>query len=451
MEEKKQKSIKPELAGGFRDYLPAQATERNAMFTTLKNAFERFGFVPLETPGVERYEVLTGGDKDFDKQLYRLVSGDGEKTENLALRFDLTVPLARVVAANASTLALPFKRYQIGSVWRGERQQAGRYKEFMQCDVDIVGSKRMEADAEIVALLYTVMKELGVEEFLIRVNNRKLLNALPAYAKFDKKFIADVLRALDKYDKQGFEEVKKELSSKPISLDATAIKAIETFINIKGKDASDTLNKLEKAFDGILDATEGIGELKQILQNLKALGVPKEAWEIDVSVARGLSYYTGPVFETFVKGFEDIGSVASGGRYDGLMERFGAGEIPAVGVSVGIDRLYAVLQEKNKQQTGSVSADVLVLNFNDTCVSDVQRLVGQLRANKISAELYVGQEKSLKGQISYGVKKGFGALCIIGDDEKKREVVQIKNIASRQQKEVMFDDVVAEVKKLLAD
>ena len=242
------KTIKPELPGGFRDYLPEDAAARQRLIDVIRNTFECFGFEPLDTPGVERTEVLTGGDPSFTKQIFRVGIGDGSTADfdDMALRFDLTVPLARVIAANPNNILRPFRRYQIGNVWRGERQQAGRYREFVQCDADIVGSSSVLADAEAITLAYEVLRAIGLEQFLIKVNNRKLLNGLAGYAGFPEWRVPDVLRALDKLDKGGWKKVRDELAG--LNIEDEALSAIKAFLDVDGSQ-SEILDKLKEAYD----------------------------------------------------------------------------------------------------------------------------------------------------------------------------------------------------------
>ncbi|HKL16811.1 MAG TPA: HisS family protein, partial [Patescibacteria group bacterium] len=277
--------IKPQLSAGFRDYLPKDQIPRQKIIKTIQNVFESFGFVPLKTPAIERKINLTGG-KDLDMEIFK-AKLEGSPKE-LALRFDLTVPLARVISANPK-LEKPFKRYQVGRVWRGERPQDGRYREFLQFDADIIGTKSLMADSEIVAVMFETMKALGVNNFLIKLNNRKILNGLSQYIGFDKKKTKDVLRIIDKKDKKSWPELEQEFK-KEVNLSNDQIKKIKEFISIKpGKE--ELLNKVKKLMAQSKQALVGVGELLQITKNLKALGVDDKNWDIDLSVARGLGYY----------------------------------------------------------------------------------------------------------------------------------------------------------------
>lgn len=432
----KKKIIKAELSAGYRDFLPETMIPRQRMLDTIRGVFELFGFSPLETPGIEKEEILTGGDENFSKQLFRISRAEG--SEPLALRFDLTVPLARVIAQYPNELKRPFKRYQIGRVWRGERSQAGRYREFTQFDADIVGSDSMMADAEIIAVMYSVMRALGIENFKIRVNNRKILNGLSEYAQFPAEKTNDVLRSIDKLDKQSWDIVAKEL--KRTGLTTGSITAIRKFIELRGTTPAEIFSALKKLMSPSPLAQEGIRKLEEIVSNVKALGVPDKAWEVDLSVARGLGYYTGPVFETVLTDIPEIGSIFAGGRYDGLVERFSALSIPATGASLGVDRLFAALEKLGKIKGEKTVAKVMILNFDSNARGYVQEIAEKLRQNDIPTEIYLGSEESLKGQLAFALKTNIPLILIAGADEMKKKTVQIKNTVERSQEEVKFSE-----------
>lgn len=437
------KKIKPELPGGVKDYLPQDALQRENLIEKIKGVFSLFGFVPLSTAMMEKVDVLTGGDAEFDKEIF-YCSHRGELDSENALRFDLTVPLARVVAAHADTLSLPLKRYEIGTVWRGERQQLekGRFREFLQCDADIVGSASLQADAEIIALVWNVFKVLDVD-VVIRVNNRKVLEGLSEYAEYEPEKNAAVLRVLDKAEKVGWSEVEKELI-KEVGLSKIQTSAIqEALFSDRDDSLEGVLSYGQHTFSGTKSSLGGIEELYELAENVRALGVPDEAWTIDYTIARGLSYYTGMVFETTLVGSDLGGSVCSGGRYDGLVSRFSAAPISGVGMSVGIDRLLATPSFAKEQRAG---ADVLVLSFDQEASVYTAHIATALRNEGVSCELYVGQEKSLKGQLSYAVKKEYPVVCIAGAKEQEQAIVQVKNISRATQQEVPLADVVAYVR-----
>ena len=394
-------TIEPKLAGGFRDYLPEDMIPRNIMLETIKQIFERFGFLPMDTPGMERAEVLAKDNTDF--LIYR---AGLEGAQDMAMRYDLTVPLARVVAANPD-LPRPFKRYQFGRVWRGEKQQTskGRWREFTQLDVDIVGSASPMADAEIVALMYQTLTTLGLTEYVIKVNNRQILKDIPAH----------VLREIDKLGKVGWDE----------------------------------LSPLAQSYQATFSKKQTNNELEQLLANAKALGVPIEKIIVDNTVIRGLEYYTGNIFEAVLTApdLQQYGSVFSGGRYDNLVERFAPFSIPAVGASIGVDRLFSALDQLGLLPREKTTAKVLVLNFNEDCQETVQILATNLRGSEIPTELYLGQEDTLKGQLAYAVKREYPIVIIVGPEEKARGVVKIKNMNSREQREVAIADVVSAVRE----
>ncbi len=441
------KYIEPKLASGFRDYLPSDAAAREWMVETIKTTFKRFGFVPLDTPGAEREEILTGGDPEFRKQIFKLnLSGQDEKT---ALRFDLTVPLARVIATYSNEIAKPFKRYQVGNVWRGERAQAGRFREFTQFDADIVGAPGVEADAEIISLMYETLAALGLENFVIKINNRKILNALPDYAGFPENKLEKVLRIMDKLDREKWSGVEAELASvSGAALKKESIRIIGNFLELKGE-SKKVLKEAAVLFKNSSIAEEGILELGELAKDVEALGVPAGNWAIDFSVARGLGYYTGPVFEAALTDCPEIGSVFSGGRYDGLVSRFSSVNIPATGASVGVDRLFAALQKMDILPKFNSGARALILNFDEASRGFCEGLATELRRGGIATEIYLGQEKNLKGQLNYAIKQNYPAVLIAGAEERKKGIVQIKDIKNRKQEAVPREDILNYLKNFL--
>jgi len=442
--------IKPQLPSGFKDYLPEEMIQRNKILDTIRASFELFSFLPLETPEVERLEILTGGDPNFTKQIY-LVKKSGNKEEDIAiaLRFDLTVALARAYAQYRNEIGGLFKRYQLGRVFRGERPQKGRFNGFYQFDVDTVGSKEMTADAEIVAVIYTTMKKLGVNDFIIKINNRKILNSLPEFAGFKNELNIDVLRAIDKLDKQSWEPISGELTTMGISTDAVA--AIKKFLDISrgNEEALDMVFDLVKKSE---NAVQGIKELREIAENLSALGVPKENWIFDFSVARGLGYYTGPVFETMLTKLPSIGSVCSGGRYDDLISKFSTISVPAVGTSIGVDRLFDALKELGMVKKEKSIAKILVLNFenNPKARIYVQEITSLLRANNIPTELYLGKEKGMGGQLKYAEKLEMQYAIIAGMTEVEKNIIQFKDLTNRTQETIDKSEIIAKVRSVIS-
>ncbi|MEZ4649025.1 MAG: histidine--tRNA ligase [Candidatus Eisenbacteria bacterium] len=439
--------VKPEVAGGFRDYLPGETLQRQWMIDTIRGVFELHGFSPISTPCVEREEVLTGGDPNFKMQIFRIA----EKEVPLALRFDLTVPLARFIASHPQDLVIPFRRYQVAPVWRGEKPQAGRYCEFLQFDADTVGSDTMLADAETIALIDSVLRALlSGERYTIRVNDRKILNALPAFCGFPADRINDVLRVLDKIDKIGWKGVAAELAKKPenewdevaLAMEPSSIEKIHEFLSIRGQGHEDVLDEVERLVGDEPNGKAGVAELREVVRYVRALGVSDENWCIDLSVARGLGYYTGPVFEASVDAAADLGSVFSGGRYDGLVNRFSPAEYGATGASVGVDRLFAVLEKLGKLPGTKSVSKVLIARFDPALDERYLRIAAKLRAANIATELYMGGDPTLKGQLGYGLKLGVGFLIIMGPDEAAKGVVQVKDLDARKQVEVAEEDVV---------
>lgn len=431
--------ISPELTGGFKDYLPEEMIPRQRIIDTIKTVFERFGFAPLETPCLEKEEVLTGGDPDFKKNIFR--AGIEGGNERLALRFDLTVPLARIIALYPE-IKKPFKRFQLGNAWRGEKPQAGRFREFLQFDADIVGSKSPLADAEIVSLICATMSELGIENFVVKINNRKILSGLPAYIGFDETKLPSVLRTIDKIERQGWEKAEIELAELEIGLNKEQIAAIKIFIDTK------TLDEAEKLMSQSPVAIEGINELKQIASYLKSMKVPDDKWKIDFSVARGLGYYTGPVFETILTDLPIIGSVFSGGRYDNLVERFGQNQISATGASVGVDRLFVAMKELGLIKETQTISKVMVLNFDENCRDEALAIVSQLRDAGVASEIYLGGEQGLKEQLGYASSRQIPFVVIIGEEEKKNKTAKIKIMSSGEQIEIPQPEIASKIKSL---
>lgn len=429
------KKIEPTLAGGLRDYLPEDMIPRQDMLDIIREVFERFGFVPLDTPALEKEEILTGGDKEFKKQIFRIKS-----SEKLALRFDLTVPLARVVSSRFE-IGRPFKRYQMGKVWRGESQQFGRYREFMQCDADIVGASSLMADSEAISLAYETLAALGIRSFIIKINNRKILNGLYEVAGFPKKLTDAVLRVIDKLDKQSWDKVVGELEG--LKLGAPSIAAIGRFVKIKEMSDAETMFEKSKL------ALEGISELKAIDKYLEALHVPKDKYTYDFSVARGLGYYTGVVFEAVLTDGSTVGTILAGGRYDGLVERFSSTPVPAVGMSVGIDRLFAALEKLGKIRKQKTLSSVLVLNFDRSCEGEVLKIASDLRRAGIKTDLYLGKEETFKGQFAYGVSHEYPALVIYGSKEKDSGLVQVRDMKAGEQTGVNPVGLIAHARSIL--
>lgn len=447
--ERENKRLKPDLPGGFRDLTPSDAIIKQRLLEKTCKTFEEFGFDPLETPAVEKTEILLGGEETSDQLIFRLnpakrggaVIKDVKK-DQLALRFDLTVPLARFLAANPG-LPKPFRRYQIGRVWRGERQQAGRYREFTQADIDIVGSASSEADAEIVFIVYQLFKSLELNRFLIKVNNRKILNCLPSFAEFSEKKLSKVLRIVDKKDKIGEQGVKKELTD---LVKNNSAEKIISFLKIEG-DAKTKLSRVNEDFKSCALAQEGLRELTEITRLFETMRMDRENWEIDFSTVRGLDYYTGTIFETLLLATPEFGSVASGGRYDKLMIPFTGEKMPAVGISIGVDRLLAALEKMGLLKKEATKVKVLILNLSTELRADYYMFAGVLRGAGIATEIYLGDDRAFQAQLAYAVKKEIPYILICGESEKQRGIVTIKNMATREQKEIPKTDILGYFKK----
>lgn len=437
------KLIKPTQPSGVNDYLPQEMLPRQRMLDDIRTVFERFGFVPIDTACMERLEVLTGGDAFFKNDIY-IARGTSEHIRSYdehtrALRFDLTVPLARVVAANPG-LPMPFKRYQMGKVFRGEKAQAGRYNEFMQCDVDTVGTSSMAADAEIVAVMYAVMQALRVPNARTRVNNRKILNGLSTFAGFPPEKNPDVLRVLDRLDKVGKEKILDLLLKGDASLgieqllSEAEVKQVGKFLDLVAEGKESLLDAVDALMGHIPIVREGTQELRQVITHVRNLQVPESAWTIDLSVARGLGYYTGPVFETIILDLPSIGSVFSGGRYDGLVARFSPNSFPATGASVGLDRLFTALQQLGCIEPVSTMTRVVVVPLEDSTEIHAlcAELVTECRNVGLNTE-YLFTSGTVRERLIQAVKRGAPLGVLIGSSEVASQSLAIKDFRTKQQ------------------
>ncbi len=452
-------TVKPETPSGFRDYLPREMIQRQQMLDTIRRVYESFGFSPLETPAIERTDVLTGGQSSMMIYHVNLSRGAPSEQQALSLRFDLTVPLARVVSAYPNDLPQPFRRYQAAKVWRGEKPQAGRFREFMQFDADIVGSGSMLADAEIIWLMQATMAALGFSRFLIRFNSRKILNALAKRIGIDDVAgdkTKEFFRILDKLEKIEWIGVEAELRRAPdssadvraLTLGDEAISIVRRFIEISGSD-EEILAALSDVLDDDPSATQGVAELSEIVGYLIAIGLPRHNWRMDLSVARGLDYYTGPVFETTLLDVPEIGSVFSGGRYDGLVARFSNASLPATGASIGVDRLFAAMEKLGLVKGRKTVTEALIIDFVPALRGEYLKLAKELRANGIKTEIYEGHERAFKGQLSYAVLLEIPVVLILGQSEAEQNVVQIKDMRQRSQVAVTLNKVAETVKSIL--
>ncbi|MGR3566122.1 MAG: histidine--tRNA ligase [Pseudooceanicola nanhaiensis] len=450
--DKKSPRPKAETPKGFRDYFGAEVTERAAMLSKIAGVYHRYGFEALESSAVETVEALGKFLPDVDRPnegVFAWQESDDEgKGGWLALRYDLTAPLARVYAQHRNDLPTPYRRYAMGPVWRNEKPGPGRFRQFYQCDADTVGTASVAADAEICAMLADCLEEVGIPrgDYLIRVNNRKVLNGvLEAMGVSDEGQAADVLRTIDKFDKVGEAGVRELLGKgrldasgayiDGVGLSEAQAEPVIAFLTSKAADAAGTLANLRAAVGGSAIGAEGVDELEQIAGLLDAQGYDAGRIELDPSVVRGLGYYTGPVFEaelTFEildeKGRKrQFGSVAGGGRYDDLVKRFTGQSVPATGISIGVDRLLAALREKGRIG-GTVQGPVVVTVMDRDRMADYMTMVSEIRNAGIRAEIYLGNPKNFGNQLKYADKRGSPAAVIEGGDEKERGVVQIKDL-----------------------
>ena len=425
--------IEPRTVKGMRDYLPETVIARRKIIETVRTVFERYGFVPLDTPALEYVETLIGHG-DTSKNIFRSKSPE---EEDVALRFDLTVPLARVVS-QYDQLPKPFRRYQVANVWRADKPDPGRFREFIQFDLDIVRSSSMTADTEVLCGMYDVFTALGIKNFLVRFSSRKLLDALLSYAEIPNVLSKNVFRILDKLDKISFNDVALELTIgrtdasgdkiKGLGLTNAQVQRIKQFLDLPKGTRADSLSNVENLFVDVTSAKEGISELKDICNYLNALNIPEEKVQIDFSLARGLDYYTGPVFEAILLDAPEFGSVFGGGRYDGLVQRFLGKNIPAVGASTGIDRLLAALEKLQLIETIPSTAHVLITVMERNRMSDYLMLTRELRGAGINTELYMGDEKGLGKQLQYANKMQISLAIIIGSNEFEKNEVTIKDL-----------------------
>ena len=432
------KIVTPRTLPGFMELLPKEQILFNQIEDKIRKSYEKYGFLPIDTPIIEHSEVLlakAGGETE--KQIYAFEKGD----TNLALRFDLTVPLAKYVANYYDKLSFPFRRYQIGKVYRGEKPQKGRFREFYQCDIDIIGDGELSIinDAEIPSVIYNIFKELGLGNFTIRINNRKILNGL--FSKIgEKEKSVHIMRIIDKIDKIGREAVKEEIEKLGINS-----KEIMDFISIEGNN-DEKLYKLEKINIDNDIFKKGIEELKEVVKYIRLFGIPEENFKIDLTIARGLDYYTGTVYETFLNEYKELGSVCSGGRYENLAENYINRKLPGVGVSIGLTRLFYKLNELNILNVEQNSiAKALVLSMDDDNKRAIE--VGTiLRKQGINVQIYMENKKS-KAKFKYADKMNIPYAIIIGEEEKNTGKVSLKNMETGEQEILEIDQVILKLKK----
>lgn len=416
--------IKPRLPKGMRDFLPQEMLKREYVFNTVREVFHLYGFEPLQTPVLELTETLMGKYGEDAENLIFNAQHPGGK-EELSLRYDLTVPLARVVGQYQNEITLPFKRYQLSPVWRAERPQRGRYREFYQCDADIVGIKDMSADAEILGVIMTALKRLGFPQFNVKVNNRKLLTGMGQFSGVPDSQLGDLYRSIDKFDKIGADGVKGELLTRGI--DNEAIGRMMDLIQSR-QQGLENLDYLQSVMGDIPAVAEGIRELRELADHLAAAYISMENYEFDFTMVRGLGYYTGPIFETVITE-PNLGSVTGGGRYDGLIGLFRKDSLPTTGTSLGIERIIDLMDELNlyPAHLGGTVVQVLVTVFGNETRMEATKLAAELRAQGIRTELYM-EDKNLGKQFQHADKKGIPLVAILGTDEIYQGVVKLKRL-----------------------
>lgn len=432
-------TIEPAILKGFQDFFPEDLLARRQIIRTIERVFELYGFVPLETPAIEYLETLLGSGGDAaNKELFRLESPEGEA---VALRFDLTVPFARMIAQYPDRLKPPVRRYAIGPVWRADKPGPGRFRQFVQCDADIAGAANITADAEIIALMAAIMDALGARDYAILINNRRLIDALLDHCGIvEKTRQKHVLRVIDKCEKVGVDNVRRELgegrideSGDPIPgvrLDEKTIDAILALLAIAGDSRADTVAQLADALPDTPAAREALQEMRELADILAAIGIPEAHARFEPSLARGLDYYTGPVFEAVFNNAREFGSVMGGGRYDGLTGRFADRAIPCTGTSVGLDRFCAALKHLGLLETAATPVQVLVVTIGNVPKAETMRLAAELRAAGIRTETYFAARKKMQmsAQLSHADHYGIPVAVIIGEDELARGLVSVKDL-----------------------
>jgi histidyl-tRNA synthetase len=421
-------NIEPQNIKGFRDLLPRYAAKKNEIVSIIRKVYESFGFLPVETPGLEYLEILLGEyGEENTKQIFRFKSPEEQE---IALRFDLTVPLARIVA-QYNDLSKPFKRYQVGSVWRADKPDPGRFREFTQFDVDVVGSASQLAEAEVISAVVKALQEIGAGEFVVNSNSRRVLNAVVQYSGISPERSKDVFRVLDKLNKIGMQNIELELTKgrfdssgdfiQGLGLTDSNVKKIKDYLALPKGDRKKVLTEISS-----LLGAESCSDLKSLDEFLDAINLGSDIVAFDPTIARGLDYYTGPVFEVNLKDKPQFGSVAGGGRYDNLVKRFMDADLPAVGFSIGVDRLLAALGD----ESGADFVDVVVTIMEQDKLSEYLKIANELRNAGLRADLYLGTEKGLRKQLQYADKVGAKFAVIVGSNEFEKGTVTIKNLTA---------------------
>ncbi|MCB9913759.1 MAG: histidine--tRNA ligase [Planctomycetes bacterium] len=434
--------IQPRTLKGFRDYLPAAAIAREALIDQARAVYRSYGFVPIDTPALEYLEILAGkGGDESDKQMYRFTDAGGRE---VGMRFDLTIPFARFAAQHIGELGTPFKRYHVGTVWRGENTQRGRYREFMQCDFDTIGTESLVSDVETLLVIHDLVRAVGIDDFVVRVNNRKVLSGLLERLELSDRATA-VLRALDKLDKVGPDKVAEEMVS-AAGASAAQAREVLAMAALTGTDA-EVLAALRPLVAGSERGERGVEELAGVLAGAAAAGVPAERVRLDVSIARGLDYYTGTIYETFLGELPAIGSICSGGRYDNLAELYTKQELPGIGASLGVDRLLSALEELGRVDARACTAPIFVPYFVAERRDDYLALCARLRAAGFAVELYP-EPKKLGAQLKYADRRGFRCAVIVGERELDEGRCQVKLLATGENADVTLEGLVEHLRAL---
>lgn len=438
--------VKPSTLPGFMELLPKDQIIFNKMKDTIRKTYESYGFIPIDTPTIEKSEVLLAkGGGETEKQVYRFTKGDTD----MSLRFDLTVPLARYVAQHFPDLTFPYRRYHIGKVFRGEKNQRGRFREFYQCDIDVIGNGKLSViyDAEILSVIYSTFKNLGFKDFTIKINNRKILSGF-----FNSLYIDNaigVLRSIDKLEKIGKKGVIKEL--KDLGIEDEDIRKILQFIKIRGSN-EEIIKSLEQLSIENDLFKQGLYELKKVVSSINSFQVPKNNYVIDLTIARGLDYYTGTVYETFLDDYPEIGSICSGGRYENLAEYYTKQKLPGVGISIGLTRLFDQLKEANllKDDGPATPSTVLIVPFEEKYHELCIKISWALREKEIVSEIYFDDAKIGK-KLNYANKLDIPYVILLGEDELQKEVITLKNMETGKQETMKLEDAIEIIKNQKVD
>jgi histidyl-tRNA synthetase len=433
----------PQVLRGMRDFLPEQMLLRQHVIGTFRDVFERYGFEPIETPVIEYLEVLTGKYGEDEKLIYHFQDRGGRE---VGLRYDLTVPLARFVATHRNELTFPFKRYHIAPVFRADRPQRGRYREFWQCDADIVGTRSMIADAEVVSVWIDALSAINMPNFVVHINHRKLLMSLAEVAGVPAERTPTIHRAIDKLAKIGPDGVLNEMTANGIPSDAG--QRVLDLVAIEGE-TDMVFQELGRRLGDNQRAAEGLAELRTMFEFLESLGADPARYRLDLSLARGLDYYTGPVFEALVSE-PNIGSLGGAGRYDELVGMFSGEDIPATGASLGLERIFDIIQELNLIDLRPTVSQVLVTIFDESMIGQSLSMVGRLRRAGIRAESYAGDRLDLRRQLQYANRREIPLAIIIGPDEAARGEANVRQMATGDQRAVPVEEVVEIVHRLIA-